>query len=95
MPPPKDKRQMFMAEGVIADVECHLTSSGRITLTVDHSSLKFIYSNLARVDVVEGLKEDSGLAPACANWRGRRARLFFCKTNDKPYAGEVKAVQFF
>ena len=95
VPPPKDKRQMFMAEGVIADAECHLTSSGRITLTVDQSSMKFIYSNLARVDVVEGLKEDTGLAPACANWRGRRVRLFFYKTNDKPYAGEVKTVQFF
>ena len=93
--PPKDKRQMFMVEGTIADAECHLTSTGRITLTVDHSTMRFVYSNLARVEVVEGLKEDSGLAPACANWRGRRARLFFYQTKDKPYAGEVKTVQFF
>ena len=94
-PTPKDSRQMYMAEGVIADAECNPTSSGRVILTADHSSLRFIYSSLAKVDVVQGLTEDSGKAPPCVDWKGQRVRLFFYKTKDKPYAGELKTVQFF
>jgi tetratricopeptide (TPR) repeat protein len=91
----KDTRTMYMAEGVIADAECNQAVSGRVTLMVDHSPMKFIYSGLAKLDVVEGLTEDSGNAPACSDWKGRRVRLFFYKTKDKPYAGELKTVQFF
>ena len=91
----KDKRTMYMAEGVIIEAECNLTSSGRVTLNVQHSSMKFIYSGLAKLDVVEGLTEDSGNAPPCGDWKGRRVRLFFYHTKDKPYAGELKTVQFF
>jgi len=92
---PKDKRTMYMAEGVIAEAECNVTSSGRVTLKVEHSSMKFTYASLAKLDVVEGLTEDSGKAPACGDWKGRRVRLFFYQTKDKPYAGELKTVQFF
>jgi len=92
---PKDKRTMYMAEGVIAEAECNPTSRGRVTLTVNHSSMKFIYSSLAKLDVLEGLTEDSGKAPPCGDWKGHRARLFFYQTKDKPYAGELKTVQFF
>lgn len=84
-----------MAEGVIAEAECNPSSRGRVTLTVNHSAMKFTYSSLAKLSVVEGLTEDSGNAPVCADWKGRRARLFFYQTKDKPYAGELETVQFF
>ena len=86
---------MYMAEGVIAAAECNASSSGRVTLTIEHSSLRFLYSSLTKLTVVDGLTEDSGNAPACADWKGRRARLFFHKSKDKPYAGELETVQFF
>lgn len=92
---PKDKRTQYMAEGVIADAECNLNSTGRVTLTINHSAMKFLYSSLAKLTVVEGLTEDSGKAPACVDWKGMRARLFFYRTKDKPYAGELQTVQFF
>jgi hypothetical protein len=86
---------MYMAEGVISEAECNRASSGRVTLKVERSLMKFIYSSLAELDVVEGLTEDSGNAPPCDDWKGRRVRLFFYQTKDKPYAGELKTVQFF
>jgi len=91
----KERRPMYMAEGVIAAAECNASSSGRVTLTIEHSSLRFLYSSLTKLTVVDGLTEDSGNAPACADWKGRRARLFFYKSKDKPYAGELETVQFF
>jgi len=91
----KDSRTLYMAEGMIADAECNATSAGRLTLAVDHSSMRFLYKSLSKLEVIEGLTEDSGSAPSCAAWKGRRARLFFYKTNDKPYAGELKTIQFF
>jgi len=93
--PAKDKRRQYMAEGVITDAECNQNSAGRVTLAADHSALRFSYSSLAKLSVVEGLSEDSGNAPACADWKGRRARLFFYQTKDRPYTGELLTVQFF
>jgi len=91
----KGKRMLYMAEGVIADAECNPSASGRVTLTIDHSSMKFLYPSLSRLAVVEGLSEDSGNAPKCSEWKGRRVRLFFYKTKDKPYAGDLRTIQFF
>jgi Tfp pilus assembly protein PilF len=93
--PAKNKRTLYMMEGVIADAECNESSTGRVTLTVNHSAMKFIYSNLAKLTVVEGLTQDSGKAPDCADWKGHRVRLFFYQTKDKPYAGDLQTVQFF
>src|SRR3974390_1377562 len=88
---PKEKRTQYMAEGVIADAECNGNSTGRVTLTVNHSQMKFIYSSLAKLTVVEGLTEDSGKAPACTEWKGKRARLFFFPTEGNPHAGHLRA----
>jgi tetratricopeptide (TPR) repeat protein len=93
--PPKDRRSQYMVEGLIAEAECNSNSSGRVTLSVNHSTMRFVYSSLAGLSLVEGLTEDTGHAPACANWKGRRARLFFFQTKDKPYAGELQTIQFF
>jgi hypothetical protein len=90
-----DKRTQYMAEGVISTAECNPDSAGRVTLIVGHAAMKFIYSSLTKLAVVEGLTEDSGNAPPCLEWKGRHARLFFYKTKDKPYAGELETVQFF
>jgi len=91
----KNKRTLYMTEGVIADAECNESATGRVTLTVNHSVMKFIYSSLAKLTVVEGLIQDSGKAPNCADWQGHRVRLFFYQTKDKPYAGDLQTVQFF
>jgi tetratricopeptide (TPR) repeat protein len=91
----RSNRPEYMSEGVITAAECNANSGGRVTLTVNHSAMKFLYSSLAKLQVVEGLTEDSGDAPACPDWKGRRARLFFYQTKEKPYAGELQTIQFF
>jgi tetratricopeptide (TPR) repeat protein len=88
-------RTEYMMEGIIAAAECNPDSRGRVTLRVNHTGIKFIYSSLAKLTVVEGLKEDSGNAPACPDWKGRRAKFFFYQVKDKPYAGELQTIQFF
>ena len=93
--PTGSNRTQYMVEGIVASAECNTDAPGRVTLTVDRSAMKFMYSSLANLAVVEGLTEDSGKAPACAEWKGRRVRLFFYQTKDRPYAGELQAVQFF
>ena len=39
--------------------------------------MKFQYSSLNKLYVVSTGKEGSGQAPACTDWKGRRARLYF------------------
>lgn len=99
-PPPgapakKLNRTEFAVEGVISSAECNPESSGKVILTVNHVGMKFLYSSLSTLYVVSTAKEDSGQTPVCAEWKGRRARLYFYQTKDKPYAGDLETVQFF
>lgn len=91
----KSNRTEYALEGIIASAECNANSSGRVTLTVNHVGMKFLYSDLSRLYVVSTAKEDSGQAPACSDWKGHRVRLYFYQTKDRPYAGELNTIQFF
>jgi Tfp pilus assembly protein PilF len=86
----------YASEGIIVSVECNGDQLGRVVLRVGSSSLRFFYSKFSNLYVLSTAKEDSGgQAPACSAWKSRRARLYFYKTKDRPYAGELDAVQFF
>jgi hypothetical protein len=45
--------------------------------------------------VLSTAKLDAGEPPACANWKGRRARLYFYKLKSKEYMGDLDTIQFF
>jgi len=99
-PPPgapakKLYRAEYAVEGILSAAECNPESSGKVTLTVNHVGMKFQYASLNALNVVSTAKEDSGQAPACGAWKGRRVRLYFYQTKDRPYAGELDTVQFF
>jgi Tfp pilus assembly protein PilF len=85
----------YAVEGIIASADCSQDASGKVTLTVNHAGMKLIYPSLKALNVVSTVKGDAGTAPACSAWKGRRARLYFYQTKDKPYAGEVDTIQFF
>jgi hypothetical protein len=85
----------YAVEGIIASADCSTDTSGKVMLTVNRAGIKFIYPSLKALNVVSTVKEDAGTAPACSAWKGRRARLYFYQTKDKPYAGEVDTIQFF
>ncbi|HXP23214.1 MAG TPA: hypothetical protein VN807_03705, partial [Candidatus Sulfotelmatobacter sp.] len=91
----KSDRTEYALEGTIASADCNSDSSGRVTLTVNHVGMKFMYSSLNALYVVSTAKDDSGQAPACTEWKGRRVRLYFYQTKDRPYAGELNTIQFF
>ena len=85
----------YALEGTITAADCNSESGGKVTLTVRHVVFKFLYSSLNDLQVVSTSKEDSGEAPACSAWKGRRARLYFYQTKDKSYTGELETIQFF
>lgn len=89
------KQIEYAVEGTIASADCNPESSGKVILTVNRAGMKFLYSSLNALQVVSSVKEDGGEAPACGAWKGRRARLYFYQTKDKPYAGELETIQFF
>ena len=92
--PPKHANDPELAvEGIIVSAECNADSTGRVTLSVNRVPMKFIYSSLNTLQVV-GVPKGSRETPACADWKGKKVRLYFYETKTKPYAGELEAVQF-
>jgi hypothetical protein len=66
-----------------------------VSISLGKSILNFRYQDLSEVQVVTAAKQDSGQAPACSNWKGRRARIYFFKVKDKMFAGDLSTIQFF
>ena len=89
----KSSRTEYAVEGIISFVESNAASSGKVTLSVNNTGVKFQYSSLNKSYVLSTAKEDSGQAAACTDWKG--GRLYFCQTKDRPYAGELNTIQFF
>jgi Tfp pilus assembly protein PilF len=92
-PPKHGKGDELAVEGVIVSAECNADSTGRLILSVNHVPMKFLFSGLNALQVVgvpKGLQE----APACSDWKGKKVRLYFYATKDKPYVGKLEAVQF-
>ncbi|MGB2634928.1 MAG: hypothetical protein WAM58_13420, partial [Candidatus Acidiferrum sp.] len=68
---------------------------GKVTIAVGSSALSFRFQNIAGVEVVTTAKQDSGNAPACDAWKGRRVRIYFYKAKDKQTTGDLNTIQFF
>ena len=91
----KSSRTEYAVEGIISFVESNAASSGKVTLSVNNAGVEFQYSSLNKLCVHSTAKEDSLEAPACTDWKGGRARLYFYQTKDRPSAGELNTIQFF
>ena len=89
-----ENEDQFAVEGVIASAECNQESLGRVTLTVNHFGMKFFYPSLQALQIIGGAKGQSE-APPCSDWKGKKARLYFYRTTNKPYAGELATVMVF
>ncbi len=88
------KETEYAVEGNIASADCG-TGPGKVTLSVNRALMHFRFADLASLEVVSTAKLDAGEPPACANWKGRRARLYFYKMKSKEYTGELDTIQFF
>jgi tetratricopeptide (TPR) repeat protein len=92
-PPKHGKGDELAVEGVIVSAECNAHSTGRLTLSVNNVPMKFLYSGLNALQVVgvpKGLQE----TPTCSDWKGKKVRLYFYATKDRPYVGELEALLF-
>ncbi|HXY00587.1 MAG TPA: DUF1570 domain-containing protein [Candidatus Limnocylindrales bacterium] len=85
----------YASEGNIFSAECNPDSRGIVILRVGKSTLRFYYAKLSDLYIVSTAKADSGEAPPCKAWIGRRARLYFYQSKDKPFMGELDTIQFF
>lgn len=85
----------FAVEGIIASVDCNATSTGKLTLTVNRAPMSFTFSSLKDVRLTDSAKDITANGPACSTWTGKHVRLYFYKTKNKPYVGEVDTIQFF
>ncbi|MGB9472467.1 MAG: hypothetical protein WBQ59_24195 [Candidatus Acidiferrum sp.] len=84
----------YAVEGNISAVDC-ASGPGEVTIAVGTSALSFRFQNIAGVEVVTTAKQDSGNAPACDAWKGRRVRIYFYKVKDKQAIGDLNTIQFF
>ncbi len=90
-----DKETQYAVEGTIEAADCGSDGGGKVILMVNKSGMRFKIVDIEELQIAEGNKDVSDHAPACADWKGRRARLYFYKLKDKEFAGELSTVQFF
>ena len=90
-----DKETQYAVEGTIAAADCGSDGGGKVILMVNKSGMRFKIVDIEELQIAEGNKDVSDHAPACADWKGRRARLYFYKLKDKEFTGELSTVQFF
>lgn len=84
----------YSVEAYITAADCG-SGPGKVSISLNKTILNFKYRDLSEVQVVSAAKQDSGQAPACSNWKGRRARIYFFKVKDKMFAGDLSTIQFF
>jgi tetratricopeptide (TPR) repeat protein len=90
-----EKETQYAVEGTISSADCPSGAGGKVILKVNSSGLRFKIVDIKQLQIAEGNQNISDHAPACADWKGRRARLYFYQLNDKEFAGELSTVQFF
>jgi Tfp pilus assembly protein PilF len=84
----------YAVEGIIVSVDCG-SGAGKVTLGAGKTTMNFRFAGFAGLEVVSTAKQDSGSAPPCANWKGRRVRIYFFKGKTKEFAGDLNTIQFF
>jgi tetratricopeptide (TPR) repeat protein len=90
-----EKETQYAVEGTISSADCPSGAGGKVILKANGSGLRFKIVDVKQLQIAEGNRNISDHAPACADWKGRRARLYFYQLNDKEFAGELSTVQFF
>jgi Tfp pilus assembly protein PilF len=84
----------YAVEGHVASADCG-SGAGKVVLDLGKTLLNFRFPDFAGLEIVSTAKQDSGQAPACASWKGRRVRLYFFKVKDKAFTGNLNTIQFF
>ena len=98
-PPPRSSSDLEMGArqyslvGKITKADCAAATPGSVTLTINAVLMKFHYADVSQVQVTSEGK--SAAAPACAAWKGQRAKVTFHPALNEAYDGELMTIQFF
>lgn len=84
----------YAVEGTILTADCPDGSPGKAVLMANKRTIAFRIPNVADLQVLVKNEDVSSHPPACDEWKGRHARLFFFKLKGKEYAGELSTIQF-
>jgi Tfp pilus assembly protein PilF len=84
----------YAVEAYISAADCG-SGPGKVSVSLNKTTMNFRFQNFADVQVVSTANQDSGKAPSCQDWKGRRARIYFFKVKDKQFAGDLSTIQFF
>jgi Tfp pilus assembly protein PilF len=89
--------RIYDLQGRITAVNCASGVPGTLTLNIQSVLMKFHYSDFSKVEVSSGNSPGagSGALPACASFKGRRARVTFHSARSGDYDGELISVQVF
>jgi Tfp pilus assembly protein PilF len=89
--------RIYDLQGRITAVNCASGVPGTLTLNIQSVLMKFHYSDFSKVEVSSGNSSGagSGALPACASFKGRRARVTFHSAHSGDYDGELISVQVF
>jgi Tfp pilus assembly protein PilF len=85
----------YAVEGTISSAVCENRAAGKVTVTVTKGTMIFLILDFDDQQILIKNDDVSSHPPACLEWKGRRAKLFFYKLKEKEYAGELSTVQFF
>jgi len=83
----------YAVEGLVASCDCG-AGPGKLVLSVGKSTMRFRFGSFAGLQVLSTAKQDSGNAPGCANWKGRRVRVYFYRVKEAGWMGDLNTIQF-
>ncbi len=85
----------FAVDGTILSAECPVGLPGKLTLVANNKRMSFTIPDINDLQVLVRNDDVSSHAPKCAEWKGRRARLFFYKLKNRQIFGELSTLQLF
>lgn len=83
----------YAVEGTIVSSDCG-AGPGKLVLSLGKSSMSFRFADFAALQILTTAKQDSGTAPGCSVWKGRRVRLYFYKVKEPHFTGDLNTIQF-
>ncbi len=85
----------YAVEGTVFTADCAPGSPAKVTLTVNKATMSFRIPSFDDLQVLVNNVDVSAHPPACSEWKGKHARLYFYKLKNKEYTGELSTIQFF
>jgi tetratricopeptide (TPR) repeat protein len=79
--------------GTIATVDCAAAPQVLVTLQAATLIMHLHSADISKVSIKSSLPVDAGKSPACAELRGKKARISYKLVAEKPWEGEIVSIE--